>query len=46
MDPVTQAFYDEGFYAGRFYRNPYSSASQIWQYHAWEAGHWDKWGRV
>ena len=27
-------------------KNPYSAKSQAMEFHAWSAGHFDKWGRV
>lgn len=35
-----------GSEAKKLASNPYSKQSQIIQFHAWSAGHFDKWGRV
>lgn len=45
-DKIVQKCIKEGFNAGKLDLNPYTNASQKVKFHAWSAGHFDKWGRV
>lgn len=45
-DKLVQKCIKEGSEAERLAVNPYSTASQKIKFHAWSAGHFDKWGRV
>jgi hypothetical protein len=46
MDELTRHFYDEGFNSNILDKNPYSRVSQVLPFHAWQAGHYDKYGKL
>lgn len=45
-DKIVQECIRKGSEAARLALNPYSNNTQKVHYHAWSAGHFDKWGRV
>ncbi|GAL22917.1 hypothetical protein JCM19235_1218 [Vibrio maritimus] len=42
MDGNVRYFYVQGFKAGQYDRNPYQAGAML-AFHAWSAGHYDKW---
>ncbi len=45
-DDLVQQCIKQGVMADINSINPYSQASKRIQFHAWSAGHFDRWGRV
>lgn len=45
-DKIVQECIRKGGEADKLASNPYSKQTEAVQYHAWSAGHFDKWGRV
>lgn len=46
MDANVKHFYDEGYNSELNTYNPYNRKSQILPFHAWQAGFYDKHGRM
>jgi hypothetical protein len=46
MDNNTAHFYNEGFESKQNELNPYNRKTQILPFHAWQAGHYDKHGKL
>lgn len=46
MDNNTKHFYSEGFNSKPNEFNPYVRKTQILPFHAWQAGHYDKHGKL